>query len=66
MIPNFFSEKRNIAYLMFGRNQGGPIEEHHYTPYPGVSNKKTHGFMEMINDEVCGFLEKLNGLYLEH
>ena len=66
LIPNFFSEKRNIAYLMFGRNQGEPIEEHYYTPYPGVSNKKTHGFMEMINDEVCVFLEKLNGLYLEH
>lgn len=49
---------------MFGRNQGEPIEEHYYTPYPGVSNKKTHGFMEMINDEVCVFLEKLNGLYL--
>lgn len=51
---------------MFGRNQEEPIEEHYYTPYPGVSNKKTHGFMEMINDEVCVFLEKLNGLYLEH
>ena len=48
MIPNFFSEKRNIAYLMFGRNQGEPIEEHYYTPYPGVSDKKTHGFMEMM------------------
>ena len=59
-------KQHHIAYLMFGRNQGEPIEEHYYTPYPGVSNKKTHGFMEMINDEVCVFLEKLNGLYLEH
>ena len=59
-------KQHHIAYLMFGRNQGEPIEKHYYTPYPGVSNKKTHGFMEMINDEVCVFLEKLNGLYLEH
>ena len=59
-------KQHHTAYLMFGRNQGEPIEKHYYTPYPGVSNKKTHGFMEMINDEVCVFLEKLNGLYLEH
>lgn len=72
MIPVFF---RDIAYSTQAASHslpdvwqkpGEPIEEHYYTPYPGVSNKKTHGFMEMINDEVCVFLEKLNGLYLEH
>ena len=59
-------KRHHIAYLMFGRNAGEPIEEHYYTPYPGVSNSKTHGFMELVNDEVSVFLEKLNGLYLEH
>lgn len=56
----------HVAYLMFGRNQGEPIDEHYYTPYPGVNNNKIHGFMELVNSEVCVFLEKLNGLYLEH
>lgn len=51
---------------MFGRNYGEPIDGHYFTPYPGVENQKTHGFMKMVNDEVCVFLEKLNGLYLEH
>ena len=59
-------KQHHIAYLMFGRNAGEPINEHYYTPYPGVSNSKTHGFMELVNDEVSVFLEKLNGLYLEH
>ena len=59
-------KQHHIAYLIFGRNAGEPINEHYYTPYPGVSNSKTHGFMELVNDEVSVFLEKLNGLYLEH
>lgn len=59
-------KQHHIAYLMFGRNQGEPINEHYYTPYPGVANSKTHGFMELVNDDVSVFLEKLNGLYLEH
>ncbi len=59
-------KQHRIAYLMFGRNQGEPANEHYYTPYPGVSNAKTHGFMELVNDEVSVFLEKLNGLYLVH
>lgn len=59
-------KQHHIAYLLFGRNQGEPIDEHYYTPYPGISNAKTHGFMELVNDEVSIFLEKLNGLYLEH
>lgn len=59
-------KQHHIAYLMFGRNQGEPIQEHYFTPYPGVENKKTHGFMQLVNDEVSVFLEKLNGLYLKH
>lgn len=55
-----------IAYLMFGRNQGEPSEEHYFIPYPGVSNTKIHGLMQLVNDDICVFLEKLNGLYLEH
>lgn len=59
-------KQHHIAYLMFGRNQGEPINEHYYTPYPGVANSKIHGFMKLVNDDVSVFLEKLNGLYLEH
>ena len=56
----------HIAYLMMGRNQGEPILEHYFTPYPGVGNAKVHGFMKLVNDDITVFLEKLNGLYLEH
>lgn len=56
----------HIAYLMMGRNQGEPILEHYFTPYPGVENAKVHGFMKLVNDDITVFLEKLNGLYLEH
>lgn len=59
-------KQHHIAYLMFGRNQGEPIDEHYYVPYPGIENKKTHGFMALVNDPIAVFLEKLNGLYLEH
>ena len=51
---------------MMGRNQGEPIQEHYFTPYPGVGNVKVHGFMKLVNDDITIFLEKLNGLYLEH
>ncbi len=59
-------KQHRIAYLMFGRNQGEPLDEHYFTPYPGVSNAKVHGFMELVNDKISVFLEKLNGLYLAH
>lgn len=59
-------KQHHIAYLMMGRNQGEPIQEHYFTPYPGVENAKVHGFMQLVNDDITVFLEKLNGLYLEH
>lgn len=59
-------KQHHIAYLMMGRNQGEPILEHYFTPYPGVGNAKVHGFMKLVNDDITVFLEKLNGLYLEH
>lgn len=59
-------KQHHIAYLMFGSNHGEPSDQHYYIPYPGVENKKTHGFMQLVNDEISIFLEKLNGLYLEH
>ncbi len=59
-------KQHHIAYLMFGRNYGEPTDEHYFTPYPGISNSKTHGFMELVNSDICIFIEKLNGLYLEH
>lgn len=59
-------KQHHIAYLMMGRNQGEPILEHYFTPYPGVENAKVHGFMKLVNDDITVFLEKLNGLYLEH
>lgn len=54
-----------IAYLMFGGNHGEPVNGHYFVPYPGVENKKTHGFMQLVNNETSIFLEKLNGLYLK-
>lgn len=59
-------QQHHISYLMLGRNQGEPIDGHYYVPYPGVENQKTHGFMKLVNDPISIFLEKLNGLYLEH
>lgn len=59
-------KQHHIAYLMFGKNQGEPIDGHYFVPYPGVENQKIHGFMKLVNDEVSIFLEKLNGLYLKH
>ena len=59
-------KQHHIAYLMFGKNQGEPIDGHYFVPYPGVENQKIHGIMKLVNDEVSIFLEKLNGLYLKH
>lgn len=59
-------KQHHIAYLIFGANQGEPISEHYFVPYPGVENQKVHGFMQLVNAENSIFLEKLNGLYLEH
>lgn len=58
-------QQHPIAYLMFGRNQGEPVGNHYYVPYPGIENQKIHGFMKLVNDSASIFLERLNGLYLE-
>lgn len=59
-------QRHPIAYLMLGRNQGEPADGRYHVPYPGTDNQKIHGFMQLANDPKSIFLEKLNGLYLEH
>lgn len=58
--------KQRLSYVLMGRNHGDFKQGHFCVPYPGCSNAKIQDFMQLYNHDGFVFLNRLNGLYLNH